>query len=269
VILHLSLADLNRLATAMGRCARTDAPCPAARASSPARRRDARGVTFARASPSEPVMTPDETTEALVVAAAGQDELAWQQLWAAIEPALSRIIAQPRFLGRLGQREDDRRNIVVAVMARLRSDRCARLRLYLDAKAANPRLRFLSWLRVVAKRVGIDYLRAHPDYVRRHDPDASRPGQWIDAEELPPASQLGGDRPPVTNLGTARELLAYAAGVIPDEQRRALELWAQSETFEDIARALGLANAAAAERVVRAVIERLRRRFRTAEDLAP
>lgn len=210
------------------------------------------------------LVVDDEELETLVTAAAANDELAWQRLWAAIEPPLSRIVAQPRFLGRLGQREDDRRNIVVAVMARLRADDFGRLHMYLEARKANPRLRFLSWLRVVAKRVGIDYMRAHPDYVRRHDTDASRPGAWVDAGTLPPASQLLGERPPVTNRGTARELLSYAAGAIPDDQRRALELWTQSETFEDIAKALGLRKASEAERMVRAAIERLRRRFRDA-----
>jgi DNA-directed RNA polymerase specialized sigma24 family protein len=207
-------------------------------------------------------MRDEEELEELVVAAAGENEPAWQQLWAALEPALSRIIAQPRFLGRLGGREDDRRNIVVAVMARLRADRLARLRIYLEAKRANPRLRFMSWLRVVAKRVGIDYLRSHPDYVRRTEATASTPGVWVDAGTLPPASQIGGERPPITNRGTARELLQFAAGGIPDDQRRALELWAQSETFADIASSLGLASAADAEKAVRAAIERLRRRFR-------
>jgi DNA-directed RNA polymerase specialized sigma24 family protein len=209
-------------------------------------------------------MTSDDEIERLVVQAASADEPSWHALWAAIEAPLSRIIAQPRFLGRLGQREDDRRNIVVAVMARIRADSFGRLRQYLDARSQNPRLRFLSWLRVVAKRVGIDYMRAHPDYVRRHDANASRPGVWVDAGTLPPASQIVGERPPVTNRGTAQELLAYAAGVIPDEQRRALELWAQSESFEDIARELGLASAREAERTVRAVLERLRRKFREA-----
>lgn len=206
----------------------------------------------------------DDELEQLVAAAAVQDAPAWQKLWATIEPPLLRIVAQPRFLGRLGQREDDRRNIVVAVMARLRADNFARLKMYLEARRANPRLRFLSWLRVVAKRVGIDYLRGHPDYVRR-DSDASRPGNWIDPGTLPPSSQLLGERPPVTNRGTARELLRYAAGAIPDDQRRALELWTHSESFDDIARALGLAKPADAERMVRAAIERLRRRFRPEE----
>ena len=184
--------------------------------------------------------------EDLVASAAGEDEQAWQTLWAHIEPPLSRILAQPQFLGRLAHREDDRANIALAVMARLRDRRFHRLRMYLDAKRANPRLRFLSWLRVVAKRVGIDYLRSH------HEPvaDTLHTG---DANE----------RPPMTNRGTARELLRHAAGVVPDDQLRALEMWTQSSSFAEIAAALGMDDSAVAERAVRAALERLRRTFRS------
>ena len=86
-------------------------------------------------------MSELDGVDELIAAAARDDEHAWQALWAAIEPPLARIVTQPRFLGRLGQREDDRRNIVVAVMARLRADGFRRLRLYVDAKRANPALR--------------------------------------------------------------------------------------------------------------------------------
>src|SRR5436190_3639513 len=201
-------------------------------------------------------MLDEEKVETLVVAAAGRDELAWQRLWAAVEPRLSRIVAQPRFLGRLGQREDDRRNVVVDVLARLRADNFHRLRIYLDTRTANPALKFMTWLRVVTKRVGIDYLRGHPDYIdRRRDPErGSAPGEWVDAGTLPSGSKLQGERPPVTNRGTAQQLLRYAAGAIPETQRRALELWVQSDSYAEIARELGLADAAAAERMVRAVI---------------
>lgn len=212
-------------------------------------------------------MIDDVELERLVAETARGDERAWGALWTAIEPALSRIIAQPRFLGRLGQGEDDRRNIVVQVMDRLRKDRFHRLRLYLDARQGNPRLRFMGWLRVVAKRVGVDYLRAHPDYVRRHDAGASTPGHWVEPKTLPPPSRVGGERPPMTIRGTAREMLQFAAGALPEAQRRALELWIASETFDDIATALGLAGgASAAERLVRAAIERLRRHYRARED---
>lgn len=205
----------------------------------------------------------EDEVENLVVAAAGGDQAAWQNLMVEIKPPLTRIVAQPRFLGRLGQREDDRDNIVIAVFERLRANDYNRLQLYLKARGDNPKLRFLSWLRVVAKRVGIDYLRAHPDYLRRHDANASKPGEWVDAGTLPPASQLFGQRPPMTNIGTAHELLQYArSGALPEDQQRAIELWSQSESFEDIAKTLGLKSSQAAERMVRAALERLRRKYR-------
>ena len=102
----------------------------------------------------------------LVAAAARHDEHAWHALWASIEPPLSRLLAQPHFLGPHDACDDDREHIVVAVHERLRADRFARLQLYLDAKRANPRLRFSSWLQVVAKRAGIDYLRAREELAR-------------------------------------------------------------------------------------------------------
>ncbi|MBV8757196.1 MAG: sigma-70 family RNA polymerase sigma factor [Deltaproteobacteria bacterium] len=211
-------------------------------------------------------MGEEDELDTWVVAAAAGDAGAWQKLWSAVEPSLSRTVAQPRFLGRLGQREEDRRNIVVAVMARLRADGFHRLQLYLEAKHQNPRLRFIGWLRVVAKRVGIDYLRGHQDYLRRHDKDPSTPGQWVDAGTLPPDSQLVGERPPVTNRGTAHTMLEFADGAMPPQQRRALELWTRSESFADISTSLGLAGADEAEKMVRAAVERLRRRFREEGD---
>ncbi len=120
----------------------------------------------------------------------------------------------------------------------------------------------MSWLRVVAKRVGIDYMRTHPEYLRRYDAGASRPGAWVDPKTLPPASQIAGEPPAMTTRGTARELLAYAAGVVSSEARQALELWTQGNGFGDIARILGLASGDEAERMIRTVVERLRRRFR-------
>ena len=209
-----------------------------------------------------------EELDHLVARATSGDEAGWQRLWAAIAPMLVKLIAQPRFLGRLGAREDDRQNIIVDVMARLRADDYARLLRYLEAKQKNPDLQFKSWLRVVAKRVGIDYLRRHPDYIdRRHERDGSAPGAWVEAGTLPPPSRLRGDRPPITARGTARQLLAYAAGAIPETQRRALELWLRGEAFGEIAAAVDVRGADEAERLVRAAIERLRRKFR--EDTQP
>jgi DNA-directed RNA polymerase specialized sigma24 family protein len=201
----------------------------------------------------------DDGLHGLVVRTVEGDAAAWQALWAAIEPRLERLVGQSGFLGRLGQQPDDRRNIVVEVMARLRADGFRRLALYLETHARNPQLRFLSWLRVLAKRVGIDYLRAHGEYLDRRRQGAG--GAWVEVGTLPSASQLPGARPPVTDLGTAREILRYAAGAVTEPQRRALELWVQTESFDAIGRELGL-DVKDAERLVRATLERLRRRFR-------
>ncbi|MBZ0231099.1 MAG: hypothetical protein K8M05_02015, partial [Deltaproteobacteria bacterium] len=141
----------------------------------------------------------------IVAAAAAGDEAAWQALWREVEPELRRLLAQPSFLGRVSGREDDRRDIVVDVMARLRAGDFYRLKHYLAARRENPSLTFLPWLRVVTKRVGIDHIRAHPDYIdQRH---RGTHGAWIAPVTLPPPSRLPGARPLVTARGTAGVLL--------------------------------------------------------------
>jgi DNA-directed RNA polymerase specialized sigma24 family protein len=207
----------------------------------------------------------DGQLEVLVERAAGGDTASWRALWEDVEPWLEKMVASPRFLGRVGQREDDRSNILVEVMARLHADGFHRLKLYVETRRTSPQLKFKAWLRVVAKRVGIDYLRGHENYRdRRRDPNrGSAPGQWVEPGTLPSQSNLPGERPPMTNRGTALELLRYATSAVPEPQLSALELWTEGASYDDIARELELAGGAVgAEKLVRAAIERLRRRFR-------
>ena len=214
----------------------------------------------------EHVIMDDGELEGLVTRAAEGETAAWGALWEGVEPWLEKLVANPRFLGRVGQREDDRGNILLEVMARLHAERFHRLKLYVETRRTNPQLKFKTWLRVVTKRVGIDYLRGHQNYVdRRRDPNrGSAPGQWIEPGTLPSPSRMPGERPPMTNRGTALEMLRYAAGAVSEPQLSALELWTQSASYEDIGRELELGDGAAgAERLVRAALERLRRRFRT------
>jgi DNA-directed RNA polymerase specialized sigma24 family protein len=194
---------------------------------------------------------------------AGGDDAGWHDLWLRLEPILLRMIAQPGFLGRVGQRIDDRRNILLEIMTRLRAGDRRRLRAYVAMRTERPELRFETWLRVVAKRVGIDYIRGHPDYIdRRRSAGAETPGVWVDAATLPPSSQLAGPRAPATARGTAQRLLRYAVDALPPQQVQALELWVQGESYASIARAIGLSGVPDTERMVRAAVERLRRRFR-------
>lgn len=211
----------------------------------------------------------DAQLEPLVAAAAAGDELAWHELWSHLEPRLTALLRRPQFTGPLARVEDDVRDIVVAVMAKLRQHDCQRLRVYLEQRRADPELGFMRWLTVVAKRVAIDAQRAHPDYVdrRRAAPRADGgedvpPGVWLEMEELPDEGAVGSSRPPMTNRVTARQILRYADGVCSEPQRRALEMWAGQASREDIARDLGLPGPDDAERLVRSAVERLRHHFR-------
>ncbi len=205
---------------------------------------------------------PDDDLDALIAPAATGDDVAWQALWNRLQPRLAQLLARPEFLG-LRDRDEDRRNIAVEVMARLRADGHRRLGMYLAARRDNPSLRFMTWLRIVTKRIGIDYLRGHGEYVdRRREVDPSANGAWVGLEPLPASSLMPGERPPVTLINTARELLAYADGALTAPQRRALAQWIQGDSHDEIARDVGLADGAEAAKLVRAAIERLRREFR-------
>jgi DNA-directed RNA polymerase specialized sigma24 family protein len=205
----------------------------------------------------------DADIELLLPLAVGGDERAWGQLWTELEPRLGAIVRKPRFAGRLSRSEDDVRNILVEVMARLRDDDFRRLRRYLDQKADKPKMTFMPWLIVVTKRIAIDYLRAHADYIdKRRDQRTESPGKWVEHGTLPSDSRLDGGRPPVTTRGTALAMLRYAYDALPPEQVSALELWILNKGFKEIAEELGLATAKDAERLLRAALERLRRQFR-------
>lgn len=208
----------------------------------------------------EPTMVAPPLEELVRRVVAG-DADAWQAFWQGVEPRLYALLRRPRFLGRLSQSEDDCRNIVVDVMHALRDREHARLRRFLEARAANPRLPFFAWLVVIAKRLAIDYQRRHEEYEDRRGSGGG--GAWRVITELPPASQLDGGRPPVTDLAAAAELRELAREELPAEQARAIELWSEGRSFEEIAAALAAGDARDAERRVRAGLERLRRRVRT------
>lgn len=199
----------------------------------------------------------DSEIEGLAERAATGDEAAWQRLWKLIEPRLLAFVRRRTFVGVTG-REDDMRDVVVAVMARLREDDFRRLR----GKPAGAA--FMPWLIVVAKRVAIDCLRAHPDYVdrRRSARGDEAPGEWVAPVALAGEREISAGRPPMTNRVLARQILRYADGALDAAQRRALELWAEQRSVEEIVADLALEGPEEAERLVRSAVERLRRRFR-------
>lgn len=208
----------------------------------------------------------DTELTALVLSAAAGDDLAWRRLWEVLEPRLLGLVRSPRFLGRLAVQEDDCRNVALAVMEHLGADDRRRLRRFAEAVGRDPSRRFWPWLVVVARRVGIDHIRAHEQYIgRRGGPSASRPA-WAHITTVSDG-KVGALRPEVTRRGTARQLFELAADRLSGPQRTALELWLEGNEHADIAGRLGLASARDAERLVRAGLERLRRALRERGEL--
>ena len=68
----------------------------------------------------EPRVTPTAIA-ALVTQVLAHEDGAWQDLWRAIEPPLHAMLRRPTFLGRLSDSEEHRRNILVDIMAGLRT----------------------------------------------------------------------------------------------------------------------------------------------------
>ena len=201
--------------------------------------------------------------EELVVDAVAGNEAAWWLLWEHVEPRLERLLKNPRVTGRLSTDEDDVRNILVTVMEKLRDENSRRLRSYLETRGEKSG-GFEAWLVVVTKRVAIDYMRAHHDYVdhRKNLEATGAKGEWVIPKELPSDSLLVGSRPPVTTRGAALTLLRYAYDTLPKDQMAALELWILNTPYSGIAEKLNMESAEAANKFVRAGLERIRRRFR-------
>jgi len=211
----------------------------------------------------------DEGVEELVAQACQGDESAWQGLWARLDPWLDALVARRALIGRLSRRDDDRRSVVVLVMARLRQNDFQRLRMYQAERAKKPSLALKPWLAVVAKHVGVDYLRAHPDFVASGSRAASeRRGDLVQLKSLPPPSRGPATRPQVTREISAHQMLEWAQRNLPGDQYRALELRMATDTPDTaIARDMGLSGPEEAQRLVRAAEARLRRQFRALEEL--
>jgi DNA-directed RNA polymerase specialized sigma24 family protein len=183
-----------------------------------------------------------------VIAALVQDvargEPTYDRLWAVLAPEVERWVGTPRFLGRVADDEDLRREIVVRTWIKLRDG--VRLRELADATPAQIR----AWLRRVVKNIGIDTLRGCREYARAD-------GAWRTTEEL-------GDEP--VHDETARRLLAkQVMAALADRvlYRDAITLWLVGHDNAEVADQLALANAAEADRVIGAAKELLRRRFRS------
>jgi DNA-directed RNA polymerase specialized sigma24 family protein len=160
----------------------------------------------------------------------------------------------------LARSDDHVENAVLLVLEKLSKDGCRAARLQRAWREAHPDKTVGDWLRIVTANVARDYVR---ERTGRASPAAGALDKRLlsslatllpDEDELRPAAMLS-----QTSSHAARELARWADQRLPPDQRTALAAWLQAASFEDIASQLGIGDAAAAKRVVRAAVAALRR----------
>jgi DNA-directed RNA polymerase specialized sigma24 family protein len=199
--------------------------------------------------------------EALVHRATAGDAEAWKELVGHVWPACLRIVASSRTLRSFGASPDHVQNVVTNLIGKLGDDDARGLKLYAPWRERNPDKTFEDWLRIVLANAVRNYVRDHagesPE-AERKDLNATR---LLNLFTRSGAAEEIGERPAVTAEQTARQLLAYAARQLPEDQHRALMLWIDGSAFGEIAVELGLGEPEAAQKQVRAAIAVLRRQF--------
>jgi DNA-directed RNA polymerase specialized sigma24 family protein len=206
------------------------------------------------------VVLDEPVIEPLVGRTLDGEERARAKLWLTLSPVIEKIAGQWRVTGKLHDREDDRRDVVVGVMGRLEANGFQRLGVFhglLQRRNGTAS----AWFRVLTIRSALRHTEAHPEYL---GPAVGEGGsRWADLvpfsdeeeEELPPGSLR------VIEAILAHEIMACAERTLPPQQLDAVRLSAVDLSNAKIAEALNLPNADAADKLVRAAHKRLRTRF--------
>lgn len=199
--------------------------------------------------------------EALALRVAAGDGPAWAELLVYLWPAWLRMVRKSRSMGPFSKSEDHVRNVVTNLAEKLGGEGARGLKLYAPWRERHHDKTFDDWLRIVTANAVRDYVRGQMnDAMAAIQPEPSVKRLLNEFRTSPAIDQLGA-RPPVTAAQTTRQLLAFANAHLSPPQLRALALWMEGATFEDIAEEMALDEADAARKLVRAAVALLRREF--------
>jgi uncharacterized protein (DUF2267 family) len=189
---------------------------------------------------------------------------AWPKLVEHLFPQLEAIVGRSRHMGPLRGSLDHRRNATTHVLDKLSRNECNALKLLGEWLEANPLKTFDDWLRIVVANGIRDYVTSQ---LGSPVPEGAVNKRMLHtlAQALPDDDQGRGARPAVTDQQTARAILEYAEEHLSDEQMRALAAWLHLGDFAAVSAAAGIPDAAAAEKLVRSALAKLRRQFADGE----
>lgn len=197
------------------------------------------------------------------------DEGAWTALAGRVHAMVMATCSSLRVREGLTFLADDElaREVAVRVLDRLREHDFAALRSFAAVSERYPvsdDQHFERWLRVVVKRLRVDYLRSLPEYQRVR----SGNGRELRAITLAALTDdAGADKAPADRAEVRRILEVLARPEFPADQRRALVLWLEGYDAGEVASQLQLADADSGRKLLRAARQRLRRNVAAATPL--
>lgn len=224
-----------------------------------------------------PVPIDAALCQALAARAQTGDEAAWHALIDHLWPPLGHVVRSELPKSWLDRAEDHVADVLSRVLERLRPARGPSqaprgLALFPPWQQRHPEKTFKDWILIITvneTRRHLGKQTSDPAGVDRAPEDD--PGGQL--EPLPSVKRFLnelarpgviaklGARPPITNMQTARQILEFARAHLPEAQVQALRSWMHGASFDEIAGELGLGDASAAQKLVRAAQAALRRHF--------
>ncbi len=198
--------------------------------------------------------------EELAQQAASGDAQACQKLIEILWPHWLDLVRTSRHMGSLGKSDDHVYNVATALVAKFGDRQGRALKSYPSWRDANAGKDFGDWVRIVTANAVRAYLREQLG-ARGSLSDAPSLKRMLNEYMMAPALEEPGVRPPMTRDQTVRELVEFAKTKLPTNQVRALALWLEGSSFEDIEHQLKLP-AGQGNRLLRAAVAVLRRHFK-------
>jgi DNA-directed RNA polymerase specialized sigma24 family protein len=172
-------------------------------------------------------------------------------------------------MGRFARSEDHVHDVLARLVDRLGRHERRGLGLYAPWRERNPDKTFEDWIQIVTVNEIRRLVRAELARLATSDAEALPSVKRVLNEiAMSPALEELGVRPAMTAAQTARELVVFAEARLPADRYRALRLWMEGASFDEIAAELGLGptEAAVAQRLVRAALGVVRRHFAAETD---
>jgi len=208
-------------------------------------------------------MNSTQDTQLLRSVLSGDDE-AWQTLLARVHEASLFVVKKREWR----QDDDFAHNVALRTIERIEKDDYRCLRQLVETQERYPTLRFPAWLRSLIRNSVVDEIRARPEYSRQRS-EGKR--SLVHRPHLPledAHAVVEGSSPFHRHIEVRRVMRWIHDPQFPEDQRRAILLWIDGHTKDEIAELLELAPGDAS-RLLRASRQRLRRRFEAKSTVSP